>query len=292
MSISPKNDLQEFCQKNKLKMPVYKSRQNNNLKWISDVTVGKYFFKGKNQHNKKTNAENHVATIAYNFFSKKSIKIGGEINYTDPVDPSDYVVIDILYTDIDSNLTVSVFDDNSNVYEQPDSLNCTETDTIDAIDDIDTIDAIQISNNSFVSIDKIDTIYMIDLENKPFNNEVAKSNMLFIGFISSTHHSIIKYQKKWLSPQTDDIYEEVKTNKNNMLIYDIGGGVADLADHYMTMFIYKIVDLIRKLNRKISVYIISGDHAAYCTRICLEKALKWSNNLACMKSEVINSIIF
>jgi hypothetical protein len=241
MSISPKNALQEYCQKNQYPMPLYESRSTDQTNWLSSVTVCGTVYHGTKSFTRKTLTENNVAEIAMS-----SIKLAGKKIYIE--------------SKINDNTDVSIKESHTLL-------------------------------TKFSSIEKIDTIYLIDLENKPFNNKTADSNVLFIGFISSIHHSIGKYrQGGWHNPITDDIYSEVISNKNNMLIYDIGGGVSDLSDHFMTMFIYKIVDLVKKLDHQCKIYIISGDHAAYCTRLCLEKALKWSKNINCITSDVINSI--
>ncbi len=58
----------------------------------------------------------------------------------------------------------------------------------------------------------------------------------------------------------------------------IDGGVTDLADHFMTSFIYPIIEFINQQNHPIkSIIIVSGDHAGWCNRYCFEKILKLKN---------------
>lgn len=63
--------------------------------------------------------------------------------------------------------------------------------------------------------------------------------------------------------------------KNNTILYAIdGGGVADLVDHFMSSMVYKIVELIKTIPNQVKVCVVSGDKAAWCTKICLEYHLK------------------
>ena len=309
MSISSKNLLQEYCQQNDIRMPTYKSYSTNTLEWRSNVTVCNMTFKGKESYKRKVDAENAIAEKVFKYITKKGItdsnmktplriteqKYKKSNTYREEnIDESSSSIKDVstnpIVVEMIDMIDFSCYDTEKKTQSKNKTIT-TQTKDIGHTEHTEHSENI-IFNNGFETIDKIDTIYMIDLENKPYTNQIAKSNILFIGFISSIHHSIIKYHEKgWLNPQTDNIYEEIITNKKNMLLYDIGGGVSDLADHYMTMFIYKIVELIKTLNKVCKIYIISGDHAAYCTKICLEKALKWSNNLVCLKSEVNNTII-
>ena len=133
-----------------------------------------------------------------------------------------------------------------------------------------------INNNISENIYKIENIYIIDLENKPqFKLDGSRyNNCLFIGFINSTHNSLQRYTS-WHICASDDIHREFTTN--NCLLYLIEGGNPDLADHFMTMFIYPLINYLDNLKTTPTINIISGDHAGWCTRICLEQALKWKN---------------
>ena len=111
-----------------------------------------------------------------------------------------------------------------------------------------------------------DIIYLIDLENKPAFNIKENNTCLYIGFINSIHHSIPKYNK-WKICESDNIDKESKDN--NKLLYTIEGGVNDLSDHYMTAMIYPLLHYM-KTNLVHEIAIISGDHAGFCTKSCIE----------------------
>lgn len=125
-----------------------------------------------------------------------------------------------------------------------------------------------------IKISSVRLIYMIDLENKPFFTGTIHENCIYMGFINSIHHAVPKYQL-WHKCKSDVIDKEVTESKNCKLLYLIDGGIADLADHFMTIFAYPIIEFVTKYQIYPSINIISGDHAGWCTRICLEKILKW-----------------
>jgi hypothetical protein len=119
-------------------------------------------------------------------------------------------------------------------------------------------------------------IYLIDLENKPAFGINLNTNNIYIGFHNSIHHSIPKYAD-WHECKSSCLENELSLSQTNKLIYLIEGGVSDLVDHLMTMFVYPLV-MYLKTNPSIqTVCIVSGDHAGFCTKACLEKALGWSN---------------
>ena len=117
-------------------------------------------------------------------------------------------------------------------------------------------------------------LYIIDLENKPCFNKEPESNQIYIGFNHALHHSIQKYSH-WHLASTADIETELTRSKNNKLLYLINGGVSNLVDHFMTMFVWPITVFISKNPVEI-VFIVSGDMASFCTKICLEKAIEFS----------------
>jgi hypothetical protein len=124
-------------------------------------------------------------------------------------------------------------------------------------------------------------IFLIDLENKPIFKSVFSSDALYIGFITSQHHSMDKYdEQNWHKCQSDDFVSEVKKSSINRFIYEIDGGITDVADHLMTMFVYPLVYFLR--NSSVfsagiypQIIIVSGDHAGFCTTSCLRKCLEW-----------------
>ena len=117
-------------------------------------------------------------------------------------------------------------------------------------------------------------LYIIDLENKPCFNKEPESNQIYIGFNHALHHSIQKYSH-WHLASTADIEAELARSKNNKLLYLINGGVSNLVDHFMTMFVWPITVFVSKNPVEI-IYIVSGDMASFCTKICLEKAIEFS----------------
>ena len=205
--MSSKNILQEYCQKNKLDMPIYTSRsagQAHKLNWFCKITVSDIIIESTEPSNSKTSAEQLVATLALEHMA--SIKSIPTIESIDPIDP-------------------------------------------------------------------IKSVYLIDLENKPSFNKKLNPNSLYIGFHNSLHHSIPKYAD-WHLCLSPDI--GLESSKSGKLLYLITGGVADLVDHLITLLIYPLVAYL-KLNQHIrTVYIVSGDHAGFCTKTCLDLALEWS----------------
>jgi len=101
---------------------------------------------------------------------------------------------------------------------------------------------------------------------------------LYIGFLNSIHHSINKYSD-WSTASSDDITKEIDSSNNNKLLYLIDGGTPDLVDHFITLLIYPVAHYVKKYNTKPTIMIVSGDHAGWCTRACLEKVLRWNNVL-------------
>jgi hypothetical protein len=118
----------------------------------------------------------------------------------------------------------------------------------------------------------IDSIVLIDLENKPAFRQMLKKNAIYIGFSSTTHNSLHKYEN-WHRCVNDNIENELL--KSNLLLYLIEGGVPDLVDHFMTAFVYPLAKYL-EMNKEIKiVYVVTGDHAGFCTKACLEKVIAW-----------------
>lgn len=145
-----------------------------------------------------------------------------------------------------------------------------------------------------INLELITDIYLIDLENKPAFNLEANPNRLYIGFLSSIHHAIPKYNR-WHKGKSDNILHEITKSNNLKLLYTIDSSTTDVVDHFITVFCYPVINFIQQHNLKvtpcginsgsgttevssrpkITIRIISGDHAAYCTRDCLIKIIKW-----------------
>jgi hypothetical protein len=121
-------------------------------------------------------------------------------------------------------------------------------------------------------------IYMIDLENKPQFNLNIDENVLYIGFICTTHHAVPKYNT-WHICNSENIMKELFISNNPKLLFTISSGVTDAVDHLMTVLIIPIINFIREINvdEETTVIIISCDKAGYCTKDCMDQVLKWNN---------------
>ncbi|ANB50435.1 hypothetical protein [Powai lake megavirus] len=249
---SPKNKLQEYFQKNKLPFPIYNSISSgpdHNKIWTSSIVAtinGQEFtLVGSRNSNSKTISQQMVATEMLEYLFKLDHNTNNTNNNTND-------------TNDDTNDNTNDTNDDTN-----DNTNDTNDDTNDNTNDTNNYNTVQ-------------TIYLLDLENKPAFDLKPNNNSIYLGFINSLHHSIPKY-KNWYMCKSDDIYYELSVSNNNCLIYIIEGGTSDLADHLMTLMLYPLMIFISKLNCRPNITIVSGDHAAWCTRICLEKILKWHN---------------
>ena len=117
-------------------------------------------------------------------------------------------------------------------------------------------------------------VYMIDLENKPAFRAKLEPDCLYIGFINSIHNAVSSY-RDWHTSSSESIEAEVVASNNNRLLYTIAGGTPDLVDHFMTFFVTPVLDYVGK--REAKIFIVSGDHASWCTRACLERVISWRN---------------
>ncbi|AYV85681.1 MAG: double-stranded RNA binding motif protein [Satyrvirus sp.] len=215
MSLSDKNRLLEFCQKEKIQMPIYNTWSTgppHQLLWFANIILKidntDIILETKEPSKNKTSAEINVSSMMMN------------------------------YINVNVNVDVNV-DVNVGGY-------------------------------------KIDNIYLIDLENRPAFKHKTESNSLYIGFINEMHHSIDKYSG-WHKCKSDDISKEICESNSRKIFYAINGGTQDLADHLMTLILYPVVWYIQTLDYYPNIIIVSGDHAGWCTRICLEKILSWKN---------------
>jgi hypothetical protein len=124
----------------------------------------------------------------------------------------------------------------------------------------------------------VEKIYLLDLENRPCLGTIYHQNTLYIGFINAVHQTLPKYDN-WYRCQSDDINYEVNKSNNNRLLFVSAGGVNDLSDHFMTFMAYPVIDFIQtrfiKYQIYAKIYIVSGDHAGWCTRHCLQQILTW-----------------
>jgi len=123
----------------------------------------------------------------------------------------------------------------------------------------------------------LNKIVLIDLENVPSNAYRPNPNVLVIGFHNAIHHSIGSYDNwhKCVSFDLDVEIEKAKQAKKlQRLLYLISGGIADLVDHYLSAFAHPLVSYIKSTGFKGEIIILSRDHAAFCTRACIDMMLQ------------------
>ena len=233
--MSGKNALQEFCQQNRMDLPIYQTWSTgkaNELNWFARATIcylGQTITKETDISSKtKVDAEKVVATKMLNsiktFIGQAESQIN-KIQYQAPLSVLNPVAP---------------------------TLSCKK-------------------------------IYLIDLENKPVFKSVFTSDALYIGFTTSQHHSMDKYETEaWHRCGSDDFISKVGKSITNRFIYEIDGGIADVADHLMTLFIYPLVYFLRNSYMFSDgiypqIIIVTGDHAGFCTKSCLQKCLVWHN---------------
>lgn len=261
-----KNKLQEYCQKNNLEMPSYKSSSKGSSHkplWFSSVTVN---FTGKNvtvdshtPSNSKICAETMAANKMLSYISCNFYK----------------------------NSTIN------RLYNTATASTASTASTSNVLVDT-SINSPASTANAFVSNpikETINKIYLIDLENKPFpKNKADDSESIYIGFINSIHHSVINY-KQWHNCETDNISSEISFSKNTKLLYTVDGGTKDMVDHFMSFFCYAVVNYIYAdlFDKNLKIIIVSGDHSGWCTRTCLETILRWKS---LSKVSIVNSVCF
>ncbi|XWV26609.1 double-stranded RNA binding motif-containing protein [Tupanvirus soda lake] len=302
--MSEKNRLQEYCQKNKIPMPVYQSWSSgepHKLQWSASVTI----ITGKKNITMntivpsicKTAAEKQAAYMMLDHLKSKKNNDPNSVSQISKLKervkhdiitshkamfPSKLIDNEEEYIEIEnseSSTNTDTEDDTNNVLVVSDSDDENKDDKPYSINQIYLTD----SDNEQVNFK---SIYLIDLENKPSFRCKFKNNCLYIGFINSIHHSLVKYNG-WHKCRSDNLLHEITLSENNKLIYLIDGGTVDLVDHFMTAFVYPVVEYIKEIDGTPSVHIISGDHAGWCTRACLEKILKWRK----MNIDVNNSAV-
>ena len=126
-----------------------------------------------------------------------------------------------------------------------------------------------------ITAESIQHIYLIDLENKPCFTTTQDEGTLYIGFISSTHNSLFRYEN-WHRCHTDDIATllvEINTTFPRLL-YVVEGGIPDIVDHHMSAYTHPVSMFSSNCPNLLTISIISGDHAGWCTKSCLEKVME------------------
>ena len=264
--MSYKNLLQEYCQKNKLSMPKYECKSigmPHELSWYCKITIFDREFYSTNSSKTKIESEQCVAKIVLEHINNTKILIPTITSpspsiITSPspsiiTSPSSSIITSLSSPTIISTSSLTITSPSSPTITLPSSPN---------------------------------TIYIIDLENRPMFNQTLDDQCIYIGFHNSMHHSMPKYVD-WHICDSSDIGAELSASKSNKFIYTIEGGVSDLVDHLMTMFMYPLAIYLKSNNLIENIYIVSGDKAGFCTKLCLEQALKWNN----VKNVIIKNTI-
>ena len=316
--MSEKNSLQEYCQKEKIAMPVYNSWSigpDHQKKWSASVSLmvnGKKIIVDTIESTiSKIGAEKQAAMLMLDLVKSKKTpnKILGTTKMRtsenrEPCSRLSRSPEEVLFQNFSRTVSLvkrvepAVWNHEHNSKysldldndENPKSC-ASKTGGDD--DDIYILD----DNNDIICIENMQTIrpeprfsvarsiYLLDLENKPmFKKNNFKTESVYIGFLNSIHHSVEKYSD-WHKCKSDRLVDEINSSDDNKLLYLVDGGTADLVDHFITALIYPIIDYIKQLNTKPTIYIISGDHAGWCTRACFEKILKWHS----IEVDIINS---
>jgi hypothetical protein len=237
-----KSELNEYCQKHGYNLPEYistSSGPDHQLKWKCKLIIKDLdiTFIGDRPSKKKIKAEQKIAEYALTY----------------------------LKTNKSNNTKITDTKINNNK-----KINNTKSRNINNANNIN--NNINKINTKINIKSNIMSIYLIDLENIPLFDQELKNNGLYIGFHNAIHHSLPKYSD-WEECYSMNL-ENIKSNK---LLYTIEGGVKDLVDHYMTMFVWPLSLYLKKNSLIKTIYIISGDNAGFCTRICLEKSLAFNN---------------
>lgn len=129
-------------------------------------------------------------------------------------------------------------------------------------------------------------VVMVDLENVPLLNcKQYAADTLYIGFLTVHHNSAYKY-KDW------DAYHDFNfqcPSSNNKCIYYTDGRYKEMVDHFMTFMSRSIVDYIcSNLQSCDTIYILSKDNSALCTKKCIKSIVKNSNTS--IKVKLISSL--
>lgn len=264
--MSEKNLLQEYCQKNGLIMPQYETwsrGEAHRLEWFAQVKVvvnGRTLLVESDKWaNSKTNAEKIAA---------KAMLYHLDENYKKIFTPSINMEFEKFYT------SKNIVPNSSKI--QPHIIDFLKSDKFEPIVSNPEKKRLieEFRKFNVLSIESIDTIHVIDAENKQFFKLNPNPNAMYIAFINSIHNTLPKYTE-WHICKSDDITAEINSCANSRLLYMIEGGTTDLVDHFMSCFAYAIVEFIKKNSITPIINIVSGDHAGWCTRICIEKVAKW-----------------
>jgi len=124
----------------------------------------------------------------------------------------------------------------------------------------------QSTQSTYQKPDAISTVYIIDIENQP-NISVQPENY-YIGVVTSNYGGLSKFES-WERRPVSSI---MNSSTNTSLVVIQSSGLKDLADHFLTWVAVTVVNSISKG----TMYLVSNDHAIYCTCEVLNAYLKES----------------
>ena len=108
-------------------------------------------------------------------------------------------------------------------------------------------------------------IYLIDIENIP-KTDKPSNNQIMIGFVTRIYSGISKFEN-WISLNRFD--KNIEWGNSYLINLD-NYGLDDMADHYISAYVFPLTQILHSNNLNINIYIVSKDKAAYCTKQCLE----------------------
>ena len=290
--MNSKNELQEYCQKRKMSTPKYATRSigpPHKLMWEADICIPGTTLTAKTEciYDKKINAEQASAKIVLDKIKIKSKDSKSENNSLNKKELSRKNL-----STLDTKSNQYHFDNTSNIDQSFHFFPSNESEFFSDSGSLDEIINKTISTLKKEHSDKIEShkfkyksIALIDLENVPTFKSKIRSDILCIGFHNSVHHSIPNY-KSWHKCNGFNIANQLVCNK---LLFLIEGGVPDLVDHFVSAFTYPLVSFIKEVNFNGTVYIVSRDHAGFCTKECLARIMEWEK-ISTVKIRNVGSI--
>lgn len=133
-------------------------------------------------------------------------------------------------------------------------------------------------------------IILIDLENVPLLScKDYDSDTLYIGFLTVHHNSTYKY-KDWEAYHDSEFQ---MPESNNKCIYYTKGRYKEMVDHFMTFMSRSIIDYVHEhLSECTTIYILSKDNSALCTKECIKVMIKGkaTSNRTNIKVKLISSL--
>lgn len=174
-----KNILQEYCQKNKLELPIYTSKASNNSHnpiWTANVFINNKIF-NSGEFSTRKSAEQHAAELAYNHFIQPIQKPIQQ----QPIQQPEYNLFDLFDTNTDVNTNTDTKQDVFHVkkYKCPNAIIAVDLENIqpDFVYEVDADIHYFKSSYSTVSHEKYNgKIHIIDCS----HSDAADHYMTFI----------------------------------------------------------------------------------------------------------------